>query len=301
MVLKNFEELQDHLNQREYAKKVAVVCAQDEHVLEAVALAAGEGTAEPILIGDIPLMNEIAIAKGIDIRPFEKIPATTPEEAASIGVSLIREGQASFLMKGMLETAQIMKAVVNKETGIGTGRVMSHIGFMQLPGYHKLLVLTDTGIVISPTLQQKTEILQNALSALWALGYERPKVAVLTAVETVNPKMPETEDAAALKQMYLTGELGSCIVEGPISMDIAMDRKIAAIKGFESPVIEDADILLVPSVVTGNILAKALGHFAGGRMAGFVGGAKIPLTITSRGTSVENKRMSIRLCAAASK
>lgn len=213
----------------------------------------------------------------------------------------IHEGGADFLMKGKIQTADLLSAVVNKEEGLRTGKVMSHVVFNEIPNYHKLLVLTDGGMMMYPDLNKKKEICENAVGTLRTLGYDKPKVAVLAAVEKVNPKMPETVDADALKTMNKSGELADCIVEGPISYDLTMSKESAAIKGFESPVTGDADIVLVPNITVGNVLGKSLIYSAGAKMAGFIVGAKVPIVLTSRGSTSEEKYLSLVLSAAATK
>ena len=203
-------------------------------------------------------------------------------------------------MKGKMETAQILKPAVNKETGLGTGRVMSHFVFDELPHYHKLLVTTDGGMMTYPTLEQKAQIIENTVETLKALGYENPKIAAVAAVEKVNPKMPETVEARELKEMNERGEIKDCVVEGPISLDIALDKECADIKGFESPVAGDADVILVPNIQVGNILGKSITIIAKGNMAGFVVGAQVPIVFCSRGSSAKEKFLSLALAAAVS-
>ncbi len=178
---------------------------------------------------------------------------------------------------------------------------MSHVVFNEIPNYHKLLVLTDGGMMMYPDLDKKKQICENAVDTLRTLGYKMPKVAALAAVETVNPKMQETVDADALKRMNLENEITDCIIEGPISYDLTMSKASAEIKGFESPVTGDADIVLVPNITVGNVLGKSLIYSAGAKMAGFIVGAKVPIVLTSRGSSSEEKYLSLVLSAAATK
>jgi len=175
---------------------------------------------------------------------------------------------------------------------------MSHVVLNEIPSYHKLLITTDGGMMMYPDVKQKQEILKNAVDVLLALGYEKPKVAILAAVENVNPKMTETQDAANLKELNQAGVITNCIVEGPISYDLALSKEVASLKGYESPVVGDVDILLVPNITAGNILGKCLLITAGAKMAGFVVGAKVPIVLTSRGSSAEEKYLSIVLSAA---
>ena len=300
MVLNNFDELIEQVKGLDSVRKVAVVCAHDEHTLEAVQQAEKDGLVESVLIGDKDQIQVI-----LDKLQFNKKEAIIHVEGdaacAQRAVALIREGGADFLMKGKIQTADLLSAVVNKEEGLRTGKVMSHVVFNEIPNYHKLLVLTDGGMMMYPDLDKKKEICENAVSTLRTLGYDKPKVAVLAAVEKVNPKMPETVDADALKTMNKSGELADCIVEGPISYDLTMSKESAAIKGFESPVTGDADIVLVPNITVGNVLGKSLIYSAGAKMAGFIVGAKVPIVLTSRGSTSEEKYLSLVLSAAATK
>ena len=193
-------------------------------------------------------------------------------------------------MKGKIQTSDLLRAVVNKEKGLRTGSVMSHLVIHELPTYHKLLAVTDGGMMMYPNVDEKKQIIENAVNTLIAMGYDEPKVAVLAAVETVNPKMPESVDAGILKEMNQRGEIKNCMVEGPISYDLTMSKESAEIKGFNSPVTGDADILIVPNITAGNILGKALVYSAGAKMAGFIVGAKVPIVLTSE---VQLQRRSI--------
>jgi phosphate butyryltransferase len=221
--------------------------------------------------------------------------------ADEITVELIHENKADFIMKGKLQTADLLKAVVDKEKGLRTGNVISHVAILEIPAYRKLIAVTDGGMVMYPNLDEKKQILENSVNVFLAMGYECPKVAVLCAVETVNPKMPETVDADTLKNMNRDGEIKDCMVEGPISLDLTFNKESAEIKGYSSPVTGDADILLVPNITTGNIMSKALIEMAGATMAGMVVGAKVPIVLTSRGASSEEKYLSLVLSASAVK
>jgi phosphate butyryltransferase len=203
-------------------------------------------------------------------------------------------------MKGNLDTSILLKAVVDKENGLGGGGVMSHFTAFEVPGYHKLLIPVDGGMVMYPTLEQKKSIIENTVSALRTMGYDCPKVGVLACVEKLNPKMPETVEADILKQMNQRGEISDCIVEGPISYDCAVNKEIARFKGFQSPCAGDCDVLVAPNIHTGNIMGKMLTVTCGARMAGFIVGAKCPIVMTSRGSSAEEKYLSIVISAAAS-
>ncbi|MCQ1530434.1 phosphate acyltransferase [Lutispora saccharofermentans] len=301
MVYKNFNELITHVKSSAIAKRVVVAAAQDEHTLDAVLKVRDEGVVEPVLVGDRAKILEI-LEKLNAVVPDEDIyDALQFSEAAALSVSLVRNGKADFIMKGKLETADILKAVVNKETGLGMGRTMSHIAINQIPSYHKLLITTDGGMLLAPTLEQKRDVVINAVSALRSMGYDKPKVGILAASEKINHKLQDSVDAAALKEMNQNGEIEGCIVEGPISFDIAMIKERAVTKGYDSPCAGDVDVLVVPNITAGNILGKSLVEMAGAKMAGLIIGAKCPIVVTSRGSSAEEKYLALNLAAAMTK
>ena len=296
MVIKNFQALRD-MAATAGRRTVAVACAHDEHTLEAVIKAHEERLLDYILVGKEAEIIEKGKIHGASISREDIVNCESDEECASRAVSLINEGNADFLQKGLMQTATLLKAVVNKETGLNQGRAISHVALIDVPKYHKILGVTDGGMILYPNLEQKKDILRNAADMFHGFGYEEPKIAALCAVETVNPKMPETLDAQALKEMAEAGEFSGCCVEGPISMDLAVNREAAAIKKYESPVAGDADILLVPSIYTGNIMVKALIEFARTLMAGCVIGAKCPIALNSRSASFEEKYYSLLACS----
>ncbi|NLK44026.1 MAG: bifunctional enoyl-CoA hydratase/phosphate acetyltransferase [Tissierellia bacterium] len=299
MVLKNFDEMVEKVRGLSTKKTVALVAAEDRHSLEAVLNAEREGIVRPLLVGDEEKIR--GLLKDLNVtKEYEIFNEPDSNKAAYKAVELVRENKADFLMKGKIETAGILKAVVDKEKGLGQGRLMSHFAIIELPTYHKLLVITDGGMVMYPDLDQKKEIINNAVDTLLKLGYERPKLGVLAAIEKVNPKMPETVDAGKLKDMYLEGQIENCIIEGPISYDLAIHEEAAKIKAYESEVAGDADALIVPDITTGNGVAKALVYSAKGKMAGIIVGAKVPIILTSRGSSAEEKFLSLALAAATS-
>jgi Phosphotransacetylase len=301
MSIKNFDELIDKVKGFKEKKKVAIVAAEDEHTLEAVFRAVENNIVEPVLIGNAEEVKKVL--KKINRSLSEKNIINVPDDAAAAykGVELAAKGDVDFIMKGKIQTADLLRAVVDKEKGLRTGNAMSHFVINEIPSYHKLLVTTDGGMMMYPDLNQKKQILENAVNVLLDLGYEKPKVAVLAAVEKVNPKMPESVDAGKLKEMNQNGVITNCIVEGPISYDLTMSKESAEIKGYNSPVTGDADILIVPNITAGNILGKSLVYSAGARMAGFIVGAKVPIVLTSRGSSSDEKYLSLVLCAAAVK
>ena len=301
MVCKNFDQIIERVKGFPSAKRMAVAAAGDEHTLEAVMHARKEGIVDPILVGDKAVIDEILSKMGETVAEENIYDYPDLKEAAEFAVKLVKEDKADFLMKGKLDTAVILKAVVNKEHGLGQGRTMSHFTMFEVPTYHKILVPVDGGMVTYPTLEQKKDIIDNTVETLISMGYDCPKVGVLACVEKLNPKMPETVEANELKEMNKRGEIKNCIVEGPISYDCAVSKEIADFKGFESPVAGDADILIAPNIHAGNIMGKMLAVTCKARMAGMIVGAKCPIVLTSRGSSADEKYMSIVVSAAACK
>lgn len=295
MVYKKFEELLTLVDPKANKRTVALVRAEDDHALGAVAEVVQKGLVDAVLIGNRENIKATAAKLNFPVTDEQIVDAEDPETAAAIGVSLVREGKADFLMKGKLETSQMLRPVVNKETGLGKGGVMSHVALTEIPTYHKLIITTDGGMLPYPTLEQKKQIIENAVEVFHKLGNDNPKVCVLAAAERPNPKMPESMDGLALKEMNEKGEITGCIVEGPISFDLAMVKERSVVKGYESPCAGDADILLVPNIHAGNILGKSLTEMAGAKMAGLIMGAKCPIVLTSRGSSEEEKFNSLML------
>lgn len=294
-MIRDFNEVVARVKRASRRKRCGVVAA-DAHAIEAALEAQREGLAQPVFIGDEAAIRATLRDRGAR-GDYAVHQADSLEEAAAIGVRLAREGEADFLLKGHIDTAILLKAVVNKETGLGTGRLMTHCAFNEVPTYHKLLVTTDGGMVTYPDVDRKQGIIENAVGILHRLGYDCPKVACLAAVEKLNPKMPETVDADELKRRNQDGRLSGCLVEGPISFDLAFDPGAARLKDYSSPVAGDADVMLVPSITVGNVLGKALVYAAGGRMAGFIVGARCPIVLTSRSSTAEEKFLSIALSA----
>lgn len=299
MIYRNFDELIVQVKGYPDMKRMAVAAAGEEHTLEAVINARREGVASPVLVGDKVQILHILETLGETVPEADIYDANDANEAAELAVSLVRNGKADFLMKGYLDTGVLLKAVVNKENGLGKGGVMSHFTMFDIPGYHKILVPVDGGMVTYPTLEQKKAIIENTAGTLRAMGYDCPKVGVLACVEKVNPKMPETVDAAELARMNREGEIKGCIVEGPISYDCAVDLEIARLKGYESRIAGDVDVLIAPNIHAGNIMGKMLACTCRAKMAGFIVGAACPIVLTSRGSSAEEKFLSIVVSAAA--
>lgn len=297
-ILRNWDAIADRVRNLALMQRIVVAAAHDAHALEAVHAMEQRGMISPVLVGDEGRIRDIAARIGMRLDDVPLHHEPDEDRAAAKAVQIIREGHGDVLMKGILQTAQLLKAVVNKEHGLGTGRLMSHVAFQEVPRYHKMLVTTDSVMIPYPTLEQKKGIILNAVGALHALGYARPKVAVLAAVEKAHPKMPETQDAAALKEMNRSGEIPRCVVEGPISMDLALVAEKARIKGYESAVAGDSDILVMHDLCCANCVGKALTDLAGARTGGLIIGARVPIVLTSRSASAEEKGLSLILAAA---
>ena len=274
---------------------VSVAAAHDSHVLEAVWKASEAGIANFILVGDEEKMKDYANELGMDCSKFEMIHEADDELACAIAVEQVRSGRATALMKGLVDTSVIMKAVLHREKGIRTGSKLTHLAAFEVSAYHKLLFVTDAAINIAPDLKGKQEIIQNAVDAVTNLGIPCPKVALLAAVEKVNESMPVTLEYKALVQMAEDGEITGCIIDGPLALDNAVSYESAEIKGIISEVAGDADILICPDIEAGNILYKALVFLALAKNGGVVLGAKRPIILTSRADSSQSKLISIAL------
>ena len=264
------------------------------HPCEASALAgaleAGEkGLIIPILVGPEAKIREIAAREGLDLGRTRIVDAPHSHASAAKAVELVRKGEVELLMKGSLHTDELLSAVVARETGLRTGRRISHVFIMDVPTYHKVLVVTDAAINIAPTLEDKVDICQNAIDLAVTLGVSAPKVAILAAVETVTSKMPSTIDAAALCKMADRKQITNGILDGPLAFDNAISKDAARTKGIRSEVAGDPDILLVPDLESGNILAKQLTFLANADSAGLVLGARVPIILTSRADSVRSR------------
>jgi phosphate acetyltransferase len=274
----------------------AVVHPCEETALAGAVDAAALGLIQPTLVGPAAKIREVAKAGGIALGQIPIVDAPHSHAAAAKAVELVRRGDAEILMKGSLHTDEILGAVVARETGLRTGRRISHVFIIDVPTYHKVIVVTDAAINIAPTLDDKTDICQNAIDLVIALGLTQPKIAILAAVETVNAKMPATLDAAALCKMAERGQIKGALLDGPLAFDNAISKDAARIKGIKSEVAGDPDILLVPDLEAGNMLAKQLTFLANADSAGLVLGARVPIILTSRADSVRSR---IASCAVA--
>ena len=271
------------------------------HPCEATALAAAIEAGDkklitPILVGPAAKINEVAEQNGINLGSTRIVDAPHSHASAFKAVELVRQGQAEILMKGSLHTDELLGAVVARETGLRTGRRISHVFIMDVPTYHKVLIVTDAAINIAPALEEKADICQNAIDLAMSLGVKTPKVAILAAVETVTSKMPATIDAAALCKMADRKQITGGMLDGPLAFDNAISKDAARIKGITSDVAGDPDILLVPDLEAGNMLAKQLSFLANADSAGLVLGARVPIILTSRADTVRSK---VASCAVA--
>ncbi|HEX3227636.1 MAG TPA: phosphate acetyltransferase [Pyrinomonadaceae bacterium] len=271
------------------------------HPCEATALAgavaaAAERLISPIMVGPAEKIAAVAKFEGINVSSLKIVDVPHSHAAATKAVELVRKGEAELLMKGSLHTDELMGAVVARDVGLRTARRISHVFVMDVPTYHKVLIVTDGAINIAPTLEDKVDICQNAIDLAISLGLEKPKVAILAAVETVTSKMPATIDAAALCKMAERGQIRGAVLDGPLAFDNAISKQAAETKGIRSEVAGDPDILLVPDLEAGNILAKQLTFLANADSAGLVLGARVPIILTSRADSVRSR---IASCAVA--
>ena len=274
----------------------AVAYPCEETALAGAIDAAKAGMIVPILVGPATTIAAIAKEKGIDLGGVEVVDVADSRAAAAKAVELVRSGKAELLMKGSLHSDEILAAVVAKESGLRTGRRLSHVFVMDVPTYHKVLIVTDGAINIAPALEDKVDICQNAIDLARAFGIDRPKVAILAAVETVNSRMPATLDAAALCKMAERGQIKGGLLDGPLAFDNAISRDAAKMKGITSEVAGDPDILLAPDLEAGNILAKQLIFLSNADSAGLVLGTRVPIILTSRADSVRSR---IASCAVA--
>ena len=279
------------------ATPTAVVHPCDESSLAGAVDAAKLGIILPILVGPHKKIAAAAAAANIDITPYRIVDAEHSHAAAEKAVALVREGQAEMLMKGSLTTDELLGAVVRRDTGLRTERRLSHCFILDVPDHPNVLIITDAAINIFPTLEDKVDIVQNAIHLAHALGIEQPKVAILSAMEKVNPKLASTVEAAALCKMADRGQITGGVLDGPLALDNAISPEAAKIKNITGPVAGQADILVVPDLEAGNVLAKSLSFLAGADSAGIVLGARVPITLTSRADSVQSRLASCAVAA----
>lgn len=279
-------------------QRLAVAAAEDMAVLKAVKNASDNGVITPVLVGDTTRIKELAAQIHFDLEKIQLHEESNPAAAAKKAVWLIRNNQADVLMKGNVSTGPLLKAVLDKEDGLRKGSTLSHVAFFESPYYHKLLGVTDAAMNIAPQLEEKVHIIQNAVDGFHRLGVKSPKVAVIGAVEVVNPKMEATIDAGLLRTMNVRGQIKGCEIDGPLALDNAVSKEAAKLKKIDSNVAGDADIIMLPDINAGNVAYKTLSFLGGSLSAAVIMGASVPIVLTSRADSEETKLMSITLAAA---
>ena len=295
----NIKTLEDLLNLKYYKRmKLVVVACHDKEVLKAIIECEKIGLIEPILIGDLELTKQIAEKLNISVDSFEMINELDLEKSAELGVRLVSTGQADFIMKGLIDTSILLKAVLNKEWGLRTNSLLSHVMVYDIPNYTKLLYLTDGGMNINPSIEDKIKIIENAGIVARALGNDIINVAILAAKEKVDINMIATIHGQELKSRCLKGQFSDgLIIDGPMALDIAISKEAAEIKKYISPVAGNADVLLVANIEMGNGIGKSITYFANGKSAGIIMGAKVPIVLVSRADDHITKLYSIALGA----
>jgi phosphate butyryltransferase len=278
-------------------KIIVVAAAEDILVLKAINHAREMGMVTPILVGDKKIITALSKEINFDLSNLEIIDCPDHAEACKTSVEIVKKGQANILMKGMVMSSILLKAVIDKDKGLLKGKLLSHFAFFQLSTYHKLLGITDAAMNIKPNFKKKIEIIRNSVNVLIKLGYELPKVAVICPVEIINPKIESTVHAARLTLLNKHGKLPNCVVYGPLALDNAISKEAALNKGIQSEVAGDADLLLTPDLDSGNILYKAINFLSGGNSAAIITGASVPIVLTSRADSEKSKLYSIALAA----
>lgn len=280
-------------------RSISVAAAHDEEVMEAVSAAVKEGLVSPILFGNKSKIEEIAKHKNIDLSGYEIENIEDDKKAAELAVKAVSSGRAQMIMKGLLSTSTYLGAILNKEWGLRSGNsVLSHVMLFESPIAERVMCLTDAAMNVAPDLKCKVALIENAVSVMHKVGFEKPKVAVLAAIELVNIDMPATTDAAILAKMSALNQIKGAIVDGPFAFDNAVSKEAAKIKGITSPVAGDADILMTPDIEAGNVLYKSIAYFVRARLAAIIVGAKAPIILTSRSDSHECKFLSIALATA---
>ncbi len=279
-------------------RKVAVAAAADKPVLKAIKEAMMQNIVIPVLVGNTEEIKKIAKEIDFDISNIEIIEESNPRQAAVVAVEQIRKGNADVLMKGLVGSGPFLKAVLDKEKGLRKSATLSHVAFFETPFYHKIIGLSDAALNVEPEFNEKVAILKNGVDAFHRLGIKEPKVAVIGAVETVNPKMQPSTDAALMTMMNRRNQISGCIVDGPLALDNAVSLEAAHHKGIESPVAGEVDLILTPDIYSANIMYKTLNFLGGATSAAVIMGATVPVILTSRSDTEHTKHMSIALAAA---
>ena len=294
MRITNFEEMVSVARQHGPVR-VGVVAAHDPEVLKAVGRAHQEGSVQATLVGDWPAIEAYAAQTGVDLNGMTVAHEPDPGQAARKVVDLVRNGRADVVVKGQIKTSNLLSAVLNRHVGIRGRGLLTHVGIFELPGMDRLIYLSDSGVVVYPDVYQKLEIINSVVAVAHLFGVAEPKVAILAASETVHPKIPASIDALALSKMAEQGWVEGAIVDGPLGLELAISPEAAQLEESDSPIAGLADVLIVPNVEAGNIVAKGLLYFARARMAGLVVGARVPIIISSRADSAETRYLSLAM------
>ncbi|MBZ4677369.1 MAG: phosphate butyryltransferase [Anaerophaga sp.] len=298
-MFKHLSDLQNQIDPSKPAKKLALAVSQDNFSLNALYKAYKAGFISPVLIGDREETYHIIEERGYDFGNSTFIGESDPEKCVEIAVRMVHDGKADVLMKGKVSTPVLLRGVLNKDWGLRTGRLLSHLAFFEVATYHKLIAVTDVAMNIAPTLRDKICIVENSVQYLNTLGIKRPKVAVLGAIEMVNESMQATTDAALLSKMNQRDQIKNCIIDGPLAFDNAVSFESAHHKNIKSEVAGDTDLLLMPDIEVGNVLYKSLVFFANAKVASVILGASAPIVLTSRSDTEESKFYSILLAVLA--
>ncbi len=296
-MLKKLSELHV-LAKKGKTRKLVLAAAHDANAMDAALKASKEGVIDLIMVGDKKKILEIASERNYNIDGLQIIDKPNNDEAAAVSVKMVSSKEADILMKGNIGTASLLRAVLNKEWGLRTGELLSHLAIFELPTYHKIIGLTDAAMNIAPDLQGKISLIRNSVNYFRSVGIEEPKVALLSAVETVNPDMKSTVDASLIAKMGHRKQIKNCIIDGPLAFDNAVSAKSSEIKGIDSPVAGDADILVGDDIDASNGLYKAFIYFASAKCAAVIVGAAAPIVLTSRADNDETKLNSIAMAAA---
>lgn len=297
-MIKKLTDIEALAKSKASKRKVAVAAAGDRDVLEALKNAVEHGLVEPILIGIKEKIESITNEIGFDISGFEIIDIEDKYKASAMAVKMIKKSKAEILMKGLVSTGVLLKAVLDKEIGLRKGALLSHVALFETPYYHKLLGVTDAAMNVNPELMDKIGIIKNAVEVFHKVGHDNPKVAIVGSVETINPRMEATMHAATISMMNYRKQITGCIIDGPLAIDGAISKKSADLKNITSDVAGDVDIILAPDIDGANILYKSLNFLGGATAAAVIMGAKVPIILTSRGDSEKSKYYSIALAAA---
>ena len=297
-MINKLTDLETLAKSKSTTRKIAVAAAGDRDVLEALKNAARHGIVEPILVGIEDKIRTISDEIGFDISNYEIIDIEDKYEASAMAVKLIKEGKAEILMKGLVSTGVLLKAVLDKEVGLRKGALLSHVALFETPYYHKMLGVTDAAMNVDPDLMDKIGIIKNAVDVFHKVGYENPKVAIVGSVETINPRMEATMHAATISMMNYRKQITGCIIDGPLAIDGAVSKKSADLKNITSDVAGDVDIILAPDIDGANILYKSMNFLGGATAAAVIMGATVPIVLTSRGDTEKSKYYSIALAAA---